>query len=160
MKTRKPLIVLVYLGLVLGMLASLLGAQPLVRARAAQANVLAQADLRPLADLINPDGTLDLTTGFSGALDLTGWRLEYAPDGAPLFKPLGAPAAPLSPASTWHAIDSGLNGDIFAIAVSGSGVYVGGSFTDAGGDPNADRIALWGTAAACAIYLPMVLRAP
>jgi hypothetical protein len=42
-----------------------------------------RADLKPLTDLIDSDGTLDLTTGFSGALDPTGWRMEYAPDGAP-----------------------------------------------------------------------------
>ncbi len=143
MRIRIPLTVLVYLGLVLGMLASLPGAQPVVGARAGQTNVLAQADLRPLANLINPDGTLDLTTGFSGALDPTGWRVEYAPDGGPVFRPLDGPAALSSPASTWHALDTGLNGTVHALAVAGSRVYVGGSFTNAGGNGNANRIALW-----------------
>jgi len=125
------------------MLASLPGAQPVVGARAAQANVLAQADLRPLTDLINPDGTLDLTTGFSGALDPTGWRVEYAPDGGPVFRPSDGPAALSSPASAWHALDTGLNGEVYALAVAGSDIYVGGDFTNAGGKSYTDRIAVW-----------------
>ena len=34
-------------------------------------------------------------------------------------------------------------GVINAVAVAGSAVYVGGTFTDAGGDGDADRIARW-----------------
>jgi len=36
-----------------------------------------------------------------------------------------------------------LNGVVYAIAISGTDVYVGGAFTDAGGDENADYIARW-----------------
>ena len=60
--------------------------------------------------------------------------------------------------SALHALGSGLNGEADAIAVAGSDVYVGGGFTDAGGDPYADRIARWGSAAVCGLYLPAVLR--
>ncbi len=35
------------------------------------------------------------------------------------------------------------DGTVFAITISGSDVYAGGDFTDAGGNPNADRIARW-----------------
>lgn len=49
--------------------------------------------------------------------------------------------------STWNALGSGLGtglGDVVeAIAISGSDVYVGGSFPDAGGNTNADNIARW-----------------
>lgn len=38
---------------------------------------------------------------------------------------------------------AGMNNAVFAIVISGSDVYVGGAFTDAGGNPNADRIARW-----------------
>ncbi|MFZ1702941.1 MAG: hypothetical protein WAT79_01270 [Saprospiraceae bacterium] len=37
----------------------------------------------------------------------------------------------------------GLNGPVYALAHIGNQIYVGGNFTDAGGNPNADFIALW-----------------
>jgi hypothetical protein len=44
----------------------------------------------------------------------------------------------------WYAIGSGLNNDVNAIAIDGSGnIIAGGAFTDAGGVSNADRIAKW-----------------
>ena len=42
----------------------------------------------------------------------------------------------------WFPLDSGVNGTIWAIAVSGTDVYVGGTFTTAGG-VSARRIAKW-----------------
>lgn len=44
---------------------------------------------------------------------------------------------------TWQSIGSGLNGIVYAIVVNGSDFFVGCEFTDAGGDPNSDRIARW-----------------
>jgi hypothetical protein len=44
--------------------------------------------------------------------------------------------------SAWSALGSGLNGDVFALAVSGANLYVGGGFTTAGGAP-ATNIARW-----------------
>src|SRR6185503_7104233 len=52
-------------------------------------------------------------------------------------------AAPLLTPNTWNALGSGLNGLVYAIAVDGTDIYVGGQFTDAGGNANADRIAKW-----------------
>ncbi|MEK6644015.1 MAG: hypothetical protein AABZ08_08910, partial [Planctomycetota bacterium] len=43
--------------------------------------------------------------------------------------------------TSWSALGTGLNREIFAIAISGTDVYAGGDFTDAGGDLNADHIA-------------------
>ena len=49
--------------------------------------------------------------------------------------------------SAWTSIGgpgSELNSTVFAIAIDEVGrVYAGGEFSDAGGDPNADRIAMW-----------------
>jgi hypothetical protein len=42
---------------------------------------------QPLVTLLNPDGTLNLTTGFSGSLDPAGWQLTAGPGGEPLFAP-------------------------------------------------------------------------
>ena len=38
---------------------------------------------------------------------------------------------------------TGINQEVLALAVNDNGVYVGGYFTDAGGNTNADGIALW-----------------
>ena len=43
----------------------------------------------------------------------------------------------------WNNLGPGLNGDVAAIVVDGADVYVGGSFTDAGGIPEADYLARW-----------------
>lgn len=44
--------------------------------------------------------------------------------------------------SKWTPLSSGMNGPVYALAVSGSAVYAGGNFTTAGGDP-ANYIAKW-----------------
>jgi Tol biopolymer transport system component len=71
------------------------------------------------------------------------------------FAPAGAPAAHLAaPADdgAWFSLGTGIGGTVNALAVaenSGGGdlVYVGGAFSDAGGNAAADYIALWdGTA--------------
>ncbi|MGB8251702.1 MAG: hypothetical protein WCF08_00685, partial [Anaerolineaceae bacterium] len=61
------------------------------------------SELQPLAGLLRPDGSLDLSTGFSGSLDPTGYQISYTPDGSPLF----LPKAPLLPANTWNALGGG-----------------------------------------------------
>lgn len=45
------------------------------------------------------------------------------------------------PPNTWNNLGSGLNNFVKAIYVDGTTIYAGGSFTDAGGDANADYIA-------------------
>ena len=47
--------------------------------------------------------------------------------------------------STWQALGSALDNYVYAITVEGPAVYVGGDFTNAGGDANADKIARWDT---------------
>jgi hypothetical protein len=99
------------------------------------------AAARPLAELLDPDGTLDLESGFSGSLDPSGWRMEIEDGGAPVF--LRSGEAGRAPANTWNALGPGLNDVVFAVAAAGADVYVGGDFVNAGGDPFADGIARW-----------------
>ena len=44
--------------------------------------------------------------------------------------------------TNWSALGEGLNGTVYALAVSGSDLYVGGNFTTAGGSA-ANRVAKW-----------------
>src|SRR5438552_14358320 len=59
---------------------------------------------------------------------------------------LGLGSSPSLPAAftdaNWTALGSGVSNTVYAVAVSGSGVYAGGDFTTAGGSP-ANRIAKW-----------------
>jgi hypothetical protein len=67
----------------------------------------AQAGSRsiPLADLLNPDGSLNLDSGFQGALDPAGWRLSVGPGGAPAFTPTKPDQpGPLAVADSWQAL--------------------------------------------------------
>jgi hypothetical protein len=94
----------------------------------------------PAEDLLNPDGTLHLDGTFNGAVDINGWNVTLDPDNGPVFSPQAL-------TYTWENLGTGvegvLNGSVNAIAISGTDVFVGGSFTDAGGVPGANRIARW-----------------
>jgi hypothetical protein len=80
--------------------------------------------------LLNPDGTLDLTTGFQGTLDLCGWEVALDGERGPVLEP-----ASVSAASTtcWGALPNGsLNNAVRALVVAGSDLYVGGEFSQTG----------------------------
>ena len=93
----------------------------------------------PLSELLLPDGSLNLTSGFSGSIDPSGYSISYAPNGSPLF----VSESPRAPVHAWNDLGGGLNEWVFDIEVVGSDIYVGGWFTNAGGNPNADYIARW-----------------
>jgi len=94
----------------------------------------------PAEDLLNPDGTLHLDGTFNGAVDINGWNVTLDPDNGPIFSPQAL-------TYTWENLGTGveglLNGSVYAIAISGTDVFVGGSFTDAGGVSGANNIARW-----------------
>ena len=81
---------------------------------------------RPLGELLRPDGTLDLNSGYRGSLDPAGWRLA-GDAAAPRFVPAITPAAP---GDEYWADGIGLPGlpDWFVpLAVDGAGnMYAGG----------------------------------
>jgi len=94
----------------------------------------------PAEDLLAPDGTLHLDGTFNGAVDINGWNVTLDPDNGPIFSPQAL-------TYTWEHLGTGvegsLKGTVTTIAISGTDVYVGGSFTNAGGVPGANRIARW-----------------
>lgn len=96
--------------------------------------------------LINPDGTLNLDTGFSGALDLSGYRVDMDLARGPILSPAQDTEAAAPATGQWGAlggIRNAFNDYVYAIAVSGADIYVGGNFTDANGIPAADYIVKW-----------------
>ena len=99
-----------------------------------------------LIDAWNSDGTF--MDGTSGSFDPTGFQMTYMEDGTPIFTTLesqnSAPAhLDQGTRGSWFALGSGLNDLVKAVATSGADVYVGGSFTNAGGDPSASYISRW-----------------
>ncbi len=100
-----------------------------------------------LSTVLTPDGRI--MEGASGSFDPEGFRMTYGPDEEPLFvaeASLSGEPAPFSggqyDTGTWYPLGSGVSGSVEALAVSGSDVYVGGCFTEAGGSP-ANKIARW-----------------
>ncbi len=72
--------------------------------------------------LLNPDGTLDLTAGFQGTLDLGGWEVT-----------LDAASSAASSTPGWYALNNqGLSNTVYALAMVGSDLYVGGVFSQTG----------------------------
>jgi hypothetical protein len=98
----------------------------------------------PVADPLGPacgaailDGVVD-PAECSGAATQT---FQMASSGRSRLGRAGAlPAQPAS--GIWSALGAGTNGPLYAVAVDGSDVYVGGSFTSAG-DVAANHIARW-----------------
>src|SRR5258706_4906887 len=94
-----------------------------------------QQDIDPLGKYLNPDGTLNTPPGFQGNLDPKGWQLTTGRNGKPRFvrSSLSVMSDPADSAWDDEFKIAGINDDVFAIAVSGSTVYVGGWFTSIGG---------------------------
>ena len=113
------------------------------------------AAARPLAGVLNPNGTL--RAGLHGSFDPTGYVLgRDAASGQPAFR-LAHPAGAAKVAKVAGALGAGddkwqngfglpgTNGDVYAMAVAANGdVYIGGRFTAVGTIP-ARFVARWNT---------------
>lgn len=122
---------------------------------------------QPVDDCNNPAGnTVDIVCQYSGGLE--GNRDNYQRANVDLKFDIFAPYAASmdgseggtvnsrtsiansgyvmyrTPAGVWKAAQAGLNGQVYAIIKMPDGRYlVGGAFTDAGGDTNADKLAYY-----------------
>jgi hypothetical protein len=107
---------------------------------AAAAPEAAAAKEVPVETMLAPDGTLRLDGTFRGMVDISGWNVTLDPENGPVFTPQGL-------TYTWGNLGTGLDGlvtgRVNTIAVSGTTVYIGGDFTDLGGNPDIDYIARW-----------------
>ena len=93
----------------------------------------------PADDPLTPDSRLDVDGHTHSRLDLIGRNVTLDPHEEPIV-------SPQSQSGGWQNLGTGLpglNGPVYAIAVSGSDVYVGGRFTNAGGVPGANNLARW-----------------
>jgi hypothetical protein len=105
-----------------------------------------------LSGALSDDGTFVGGQGINGSVDMKKWRLASDLNAAepPRFEPATAPGA-ITPGA-WSALGCCWDGNaasaslvshVYVITVSGTDVYVGGNFFDAGGVPAADYIAKW-----------------
>ena len=101
--------------------------------------------------LLNSDGTLNLHTGFSGALDLRGWNVTLDSKRGPILtrasggedrSQTGTPRLPQS-LGWFQLLHSPMTGFVNAIALVGSDMYIAGNFTfiPDGGTTNLHNIA-------------------
>ena len=92
--------------------------------------------------LLNADGTLNLRAGASGAIDLRGWNVTLDSTRGPVFEP--SDRAPNAPSAVdWNPLGTGMNGTVYALAVIGTDLYVGGWFTTCGGTSGCNFVAKW-----------------
>jgi YVTN family beta-propeller protein len=86
-----------------------------------------------VGELLHPDGTLNLTTGWSGSLNLSGYSVTLDAERGPVFTAL---------TETWSPVGEGLNGACHALLVLNDTLIAGGSFTNVGALP-VNYIASW-----------------
>jgi roadblock/LC7 domain-containing protein len=123
MRTLKHFRIVILLALIALLITSLSSTAP----------VLAQSQNLEVGSLLNPDGTINTTTGVSGALDLRGWKVTLDSFRGPVLAPQSAPAAASNAGWSGFA-NNGLNGSVTALALMGSDLYVGGGSFNATAD--------------------------
>jgi len=86
---------------------------------------------RSLEEALNPDGTLK--RGVQGSFKVEGYTMRTGANGEPIFEPQTQHTA----SGTWSSLgtgsSNGVNEQVWALAVVGNEVVVGGGFTSAGG---------------------------
>ncbi|SFQ50304.1 T9SS type A sorting domain-containing protein [Hymenobacter arizonensis] len=95
---------------------------------------------RPLAEVLNPDGTLK--AGTNGSFDARAFRMRTAPDGRPVFSPMGTTGTGDERWADGFGLPNGASEVVQTVVRAGTDVYIGGNFT-AVGNVAANRLARW-----------------
>ena len=106
---------------------------------------------RPISDILNPAGYLDLKDKTSGSFDASGFRMVTGPGGEPRFLPCQGHAESGRSGGEWDWDGrfwvAGPDLYVRSLAVIGADLYVGGSFititTGSGSSIKANYIAKW-----------------
>jgi hypothetical protein len=110
-----------------------------------------KSPVKPIAELLKADGTLDLSSGYNGSLDVSGYHMILDKSGNPVFLQNagrsrgGNPPVVQADDDNWDSefILPGVNANVYSIATNSSGYpYIGGNFNYAGG-VDANAIAYW-----------------
>ena len=98
------------------------------------------------APYLNSDGSFNMIGDFYGSFDLTGFNVVLDNYMGPVLSPKSQPSTVA--ADTWSALtDNGLDNIVNALAVIGTDLYVGGTFSRTFGGPTTglNRIAKYAT---------------
>ncbi|MBO2009356.1 T9SS type A sorting domain-containing protein [Hymenobacter negativus] len=95
---------------------------------------------RPLAEALNPDGTL--RPGANGSFDARQFRMGTAPDGRPVFRPAGTTGAGDERWADGFGHPTGTDTDVRVVVRAGNDIYIGGNFSVVG-SAAASRVARW-----------------
>lgn len=127
-KRRHALIVLLVVGSLLSALAK---ATQTASLQTNYARDRRDSSTLSLKSLLNPDGSLNLSSGFNGSLDAGGYRMRIGPNGAPRFVP-DALTAPGDERWDPQFFGSDVTHRVFAITISSDEIYIAGLFTTIG----------------------------
>ncbi len=99
----------------------------------AQPGQFGQSTGRPITEFLNPDGTFSNPDNYTGTVDMAGYQLGGGLEGMPSFFSVDD--------DKWNLQSQypGTNNVVYALLLVGDDLYIGGSFTNAGGI-NANRI--------------------
>ena len=121
---------------VLAIISTTIGGPSVTPAQAQHSQPI--GNITALNTLLNPDGTLNLQSGFNGSFDARGWSLTTTADGRPRFINAAQSGTTRKPNiagdEAWNVgfvngVSSGpYAANVYAVAVVGSDVYIGGSF--------------------------------
>ncbi|NVO03494.1 MAG: T9SS type A sorting domain-containing protein [Bacteroidetes bacterium] len=108
---------------------------------------LKENNLAPLSSVLSEDGTINTDAKISASFNPAGYKMITQPGKAPRFVQIDEINNRVAGDEFWenpYTVSSfASSSTVYAIAVDGTNIYVGGAFFDLAGDPNADNIAKW-----------------
>jgi hypothetical protein len=151
-RSRRPSVLLLFVALLVGSVSTpglVAGSGNVSQGRPNDHVLTPVGQAIDLAPTLSSDGTFRGSADLAGMIDTNAWPLvsDLATGEPPRFAAIGP--AVVTPVGPWSALGSNgagngaLNNAVYSIAVSGSNVYVGGSFTNAAGIAEADYVAKW-----------------